>query len=342
MSRFADWVSDGWEMLHGGAPIRFTLALVMAVGVLAFCLSAMDWSERFPHSTVAPKAAGSDTTTATLSPKPRIESIPGQPVGVPRTVPGLEAFAGYSPTLNSKLTEIVFACDAGDGEERNLDLFRASRDKPADTFRKPERLVVCSTSDTETDPTLSPDGLELIFVRSTQFGDCELWRAVRESPTSTFPDPELVEIPKLSAVEGVQFDSPQLIHNGGDLIVRVFRYTSRGSTSSYILAPRDSLEESFGPGESLPAYIEQARHFLTSDGLRAFVSRYHTIQLCCRPSHDAPFSAPGKLDVLNATRIGHAEGPVWVSPAEDFLFYCTTVADGSQTQRRYLWQVRIR
>jgi hypothetical protein len=152
----------------------------------------------------------------------------------------------------------------------------------------------------------------------------------------------VVEIPELPADGDVTYDSPQLLANGGGLTVRVTRTVTSGSDTTIFESRRSSLDQPFEPAEPLPVFVEQSRHFLTSGGTRAFVSRYYTIQLSCRPTLDARFSAPGNLNVLNATRIGNAEGPIWVTPAEDFVFFCVTTTNTAHEQRRSLRQVRIR
>lgn len=372
ISGIATWLLSWWEALHGGSPVRFTLALLFAGGVLVFLLRQFDWNKTFPETTIASRTAGEFSTTAILSPKPAVESIPGQRVGTPRTIPGLEEFEGYAPSLNAGLTQIVFAARNQLSKTRilarkssDLDLFLAARTRSSDSFQTPKVLAECNSPDNETDPALSPDGLELVFVRNrtsshapsmrtlppTQPDGSSVWtnatsdavlmRSIRSSLADSFAVPQVIDIPQLPVGQGVLYDSLQLLHDG-DLLLRVTDSGPKGSRSVIYLSRRTSRDSDFLAAEELPVFVEQARHFVSSDGKRAFVSRFHTIQLSCRSSADAPFSAPGKLDVLNATRIGSAEGPIWVSPAEDFLFYCVTVTNSSHQQRRYLRQVRIR
>jgi hypothetical protein len=336
------WALAWWEALHGGAPVKFSLAIAFVGGVIALLVGRFDWSETFPTPTVASRAAGEYSMTATLPPRPAIDSIPGQRVGLARNVPGLENTEGYAPTLNAALTNIIFAARSGDRRTDDLDLYQATRSKPSESFQPPTRLSACSSPEIETDPALSPDGLELVFVRISPTGESALLRSTRNASGDEFSEPQRLQIPGLAAEESVSFDSPQLLRDGGDLLVRVSRRDAGGTRSTIFRSPRSRRDRPFEAAEELPVFVEQARHFLSADGLRGYVSRQYTIQLSCRPSANAPFSAPGKLDVLNATRIGQAEGPVWVSPAEDFLFYCVTVISSSHQQRRYVRQVRIR
>jgi hypothetical protein len=291
---------------------------------------------------VALRTAGEHSVTATLSPKPASSSIPGQRVGQPRSIPGLEPFEGYAPTLNAKLTQIVFAVPSSAQNSPDFDLYLASRDKPMDAFQSPLRLDACSSSDDECDPTLSPDGLELVFVRTDSSGSTSLMRSIRRSLSDSFSEPQALTVSDLPSGIGIEYDSPQLVTNGGNLIVRVTTTASDGSRKTSFQVHRAAFERPFESAKPLPVFVDQARHFLTGGGVRAFVSQRYAIQLCCRPSLDAPFSAPGRLDALNAARIGMTEGPIWVSPAEDFAFYCVTVANRSHQQCRYLRQVRIR
>jgi hypothetical protein len=229
-------------------------------------------------------------------------------------------------------------------EARNFDLYLAVRDKPGAAFRRPERLVSCCTEDAETDPALSPDGLELVFVRSTRDGQCQFLRSLRKSATASFGEPEPLVLAGMTVAGQWQYDSPQLVRNGGDLVFRASSGSDAGARKSpvYFVARRDAADRPFGQAKPLPVFIDASRHYLTGDGLRAFVAGHHAIQLCCRPSHEAPFSAPGKLDRLDAARIGHAEGPIWVSPAEDVMFYCVTIVDQGRHRRRQLRQIRFR
>jgi hypothetical protein len=316
--------------------------LVFAGFVAILLWRRFDWDATFPQGTLSRRTADEHSTTAALSPKPATPSIPGHSVGRPRTIPGLEEFEGYAPTLDAGLTQIVFAVASGAESHGDFDLYLATRKNPSDSFQRPRRLDECSSSDRETDPTLSPDGLELIFVRAETSGGATLMRSMRSSLSESFSEPETLSIPNLPSGPGVEYDSPQLLHDGGDLIVRVTERRSGDANPTYFMAPRYSLEEPFGNAAPLPVFVEKERHFLTGDGLRAFVARRYTIQLCCRPTLDAPFSAPGRIGALEATFTGMAEGPIWVSPAEDFLFYCVTTVNESHQQRRSLRQVRFR
>ena len=340
LSRFSDNSMSLWEALHGGHPVRLTLVLLLVLSVAGFWIAQLDWSETFPEH-VQRKSVGAETVTAAMSPKPTVESIPGQRIAQARSIPGLESVNGFAPTLNAKLTSIVYTAQSSEGTERHFDLWMARREQVTSSFQKSELIASCTTTDDETDPTLAPNGLELIFVRKSSTGVTQLCRCVRESLGLSFNDPMAIEIPELPASETSLVESPQIVSDGGDLLFRVRSRVSIEAAAEYFICSRRGLDQPFEAARKLPVFVKDARHFVSSDGLRAFIARYHGFQLCSRPTSNAPFSPPAPIERLSALNIGRSEGPYWISPAEDFLFYCSSVPHLGKQQRQ-LRQVRIR
>jgi hypothetical protein len=115
------------------------------------------------------------------------------------------AAVDYSPSLTADMLEIYFA-SARDGGE---DLWVARRRSVADPFDAPVRVEELNTEDSEQDPDIRPDGLEMFFSRSGG----GIWQAQRAARGEPFGPAVRLEI--AFAVEApTSYGGPSLAADG--------------------------------------------------------------------------------------------------------------------------------
>ena len=116
--------------------------------------------------------------------------IPDLPLGKPLKIPGLEGTdPAYSPTFSPDLKVVVLSRFTG--TRGGYDLVTADRDDIRKPFANLRPVKGCDTAESETCPALSPDLLELVFVRSDRtrnLGSLLVQRGATR-PTRTFRKP---------------------------------------------------------------------------------------------------------------------------------------------------------
>jgi hypothetical protein len=111
------------------------------------------------------------------------------------------------------------------------DLMVATRSSSTELFSSPKLLVEINTSGQEGNPTLTDDGLVLVFNsnRPGSLGSGDLWYATRESSTDLFSDPKKVPGINSSSNEGEPFISG----DGRELYFSSDRPGGRGGMDIY-------------------------------------------------------------------------------------------------------------
>jgi hypothetical protein len=271
---------------------------------------------------------GQDSDYAALRPpRPEIPSIPGLEIKEPTLVPGLELVnPAYAPTLTADMKTLVFS---GGGSPN--DLYITQRDSIEKPFGPPARIEGCSARQDETFPSISPDGLELLFVRfepkprlyfsrrdsaKAEFIPAVLWETAGALPPGRYPG-------------GPQFLDQQTV-----------QFVTRGDTAdqnrAIMLTSRDDPATPFGEPSVLLNLKGPNPYCLSADRLRAYYGVPSGLYFAALKPEADTFANPAKiLDVP-------IDGPVWLSPQEDILFYCSPgrgkpVSDSA----RKLWMVRL-
>lgn len=172
------------------------------------------------------------------------------------------------PTLSADHLSLIFSSDRGTNKQ-NIDLWMCSRtliDKP---FSKPIKLGGnLNSSDWETCPALSADGLTLFFSSSRPGGegDFDLWQATRADTASEFGN--VVNL-------GPVVNSPQRdsgAHLSADGLVLLFESVRRGGAgkNDLYLSTRPTRDASFGKPVSLGTTIntsdDEQAPCLSTDG----------------------------------------------------------------------------
>jgi hypothetical protein len=224
---------------------------------------------------------------------------------------------------------VEFARVSADGRElylareaagQSYDLFVATRPSLDTPFGAPVPLAGVNTTDIETSPTTSSDGLTLLFHRYN--GETHLYSAKRVARTDPFP--AATPISELNAPGNFDGD-PYLIQDG-----KVVYFTSqRRSAGTIYRAARPSADAAFG------APIEIAGNIPTTGAYAPVVSEdelvlYYTlsdgaggeiIYVATRPSTSVLFDAPKPVPELNRDKVQY---PSWLSTDGCILYFAAT------------------
>lgn len=266
---------------------------------------------------------------AVRAPRPVSPSLPGLDINTPVLIPGLEQVdPAYAPTLTPDLREIVFS---GAGlRSPDYDLYLAKRVAVTGPFLTPVKIDSCSSPQAETFPTLSPDGLELLFIRfDSQPG---LFYARRDSLDADFSAPVRWEaaarIARGRYPGGAQF-----------IDMHHVQFVTRGRTPSddrqILLMARQTLQTGFANPVPLNFTEAPVPQFVSVDGLRSYFGAPSGLLLAARHVQSEPFGPPTKISDVSA------DGPVWVTPKEDIIFFCSPGRGKRVGASRRLWMLRF-
>jgi Tol biopolymer transport system component len=166
-----------------------------------------------------------DTTAALLPVEAGPRCDPATPFGVPELVPGLDvssATAVADVRLSPDSLTAYLSMQDGPGDVGYYDLYTASRGTPSSPFGTVVPLPgsQLNTTDSEASPTVSGDGLTLIFQRMTPSTDpAYLYYATRVSPfmpfTAVAPLPGIADL-------GVTSVTTPFLREDGQVLYFVF------------------------------------------------------------------------------------------------------------------------
>jgi hypothetical protein len=280
----------------------------------------------FPHS--AP-LHGQDSDYAALRvPRPETPSIPGlEKIKEPQLVPGLETTnPAYAPSLTADMKIMAFA-----GGGPKYDLFITERESVDKPFGPAALIANCSTPKYETFTSISPDGLELLFVRFDP--QIRLFYSRRDSTKAEFgpavPWGLAEALPPGRSPGGAQFIDPQNV-----------QFVTRGETAdqnrAIMLTTRDAVGSPFGEPSVFMNLKGPNPYFLSADRLRAYYGVPSGLYFAGQKPDSDAFSNPTKIvDVP-------IDGPIWLSPKEDILFYCSPGRGNAPNDgNRKLWMLRL-
>lgn len=255
-----------------------------------------------------------------------------RPWAAPRLVDGVSTTRDDgSPTLSNGENELIFASRRSiDGGVGSFELRIARRGAVTDPFGASERLPGANSDAEDSFPSMTPDGLTLVFVSSRQgSGSARLFHAERPStgvdfsaarPIAWFdggPSNPLLE----AAFPSITPDRSTLYFSGRDLeLYRVYRAELLGS-GDYGAPVRE---------ESLDDTASSVAFLLSQDRLTFFVSRatdavHSSIHSAVRATTTEPF---GKLEPVEALNEGAVEAHVgWLSADNCRLYLSRRRAD---------------
>lgn len=321
-------------MLHPGRRSwKRVLFSAVLVGMTVAVLATLAWryrTPRFPEPKFPAARARAADPAAFLPPRPSDPSIPGLKKLQPTLVPGLEHMPpAYAPCLSEDLRTILYCGPGHSGT--SYDLYMARRDDPSSPFNRPQLVRSCASVDLDTRPALSPDALRLIFVRSDR--NPQLFYTSRPSATAEFGQPVPLQFDALP-MEGrhtatVQFLGPEEI---------VLRMKELATDNRFVYLLRAAGREAvFGSHQTLPVSNAWVMHFVANDKLRTYYGTEEGIFISGRGDAKQAFEPGVKL--LDASVTGPIDGPIWVAPQEDVIFYCSAGPGKPMGSRRKLWLI---
>lgn len=252
-----------------------------------------------------------------------LATLPDLPAERAILVPGLEdVHDAYSPVLSADLNTIVFAhlADFATG----YDLYLATRQNVDEPFGTPRLIEGCQSPECDAYPTLSPDLLELLFVRSDD--NPRLMRSVRRSVNDEFG---AAEVCAELCEDGIT--TPQLI--GSDMLF--FGCLCEPPQKRSLWMARREGAEDFKISGPVVTTHPLALVFLSSDQLRAYSGGDLGIHITVRQS---PRHSFGHNVVWgDSMTTGLIDGPLWIAPQEDVAVYCSAGPGKKWGEARQLW-----
>jgi serine/threonine protein kinase len=319
-------------------PVRALLGASGGVALAVVVVLAV-WSgrrERFPKPQQPKANQVSRDAFERARPRSATPSVPGLEQQVPRPVPGLENVEPiYAPFLTPDMLTIVYT--AMPAPARTYDLYIADRDNVSEPFHAPKRIEATVTPATESYPTLSPDGLDLVFVRAVDHPQVfRMFHCTRATRSSEFGTPAPYSILGLDAgtqsVERPQFLDPRR------LAYCIEDFQPRGR--DVFMTQRAGAKQSFGSPRKVslrnraPPYF----YFMEND-LRTYFSVDEGLFVRIRQNKTGMEGQD--ILIVGAKESGPFEGSLWVAPQEDVVFYVSAGRGEKVGSRRRLWMMRF-
>lgn len=314
-----------WLRLLAGVVV-----IALSAGVFGW-LSLRDPTFPEPRQVVVSAERQAARQLTIRAPTPKVPSIAGLPHRAATPVPGLEEIdPAYAPSLTHDLRMIVFAGRGAKG--RNLELYQASRGSPNGPFSPPVLIESCSSPELDAYPAISPDGLELVFVRG--HAEPTLYYASRANRQEPFGEPVPWDVPNLNP-DGLRLGRPQFVDRN---IVAFRRMAPKPSDSRTMMTVRSAREQPFREPTDVLFANASPQYFLAAHLLRAYSGSDRGMLLTARSQREFVF--PPSKELVDAATCGPVDGPMWVAPKEDVIFYCSAGPGEQPGSRRRLWMLR--
>lgn len=249
-------------------------------------------------------------------------------------VPGLENIdPAFTPCLTPDLLTIIFSSQGN--PKTGYDLYEATRESVFRPFGKPRLIKACVSRFTDARPTLSANGLELIFRRTTRVP--QFWRSTREATSKPFGTPQPVRLPE-DEIAGRELGPAQLVDRD-HLFFDALQLNPR--IRSYLLATRIDPPNAFASLRRLSFYYSGhiRVYFLSADRLRAYAGGPEGLLLTARKKETDTFDE-GVL-IVPAAVSGPVEDQIRVAPREDLIVDCSPGPDQKPGSGRKLWMIRF-
>jgi len=308
------------------------------VGLLLAILAVWGWwatrTPRFPKSQASTiRPVDEHILDRMRAPRPEVSSVAGLEKRVPELIPGLEEVkAVYSLCLTADLCTIAYSGLGNPGTSG--DLYIATREDVSRPFRKPALVDRCVSADMEERPALSPDGLEMIFVRQYE-DEWQFFYTSRETLSSEFGEPDRWLAPALDTPTQ-RLRTPRFL----DPLHVTFSVVDVASKEQWtMITERSAPNSAFGRPQDLPLWKVGPRAFYSEDGLRAYFGMAQGLFLTARRTPNERFGR-GSL-MMDTAVTGTVTSPVWVTPQEDVIFYCSPGPGKKPGSGRKLWMIRF-
>lgn len=310
----------------------------VALAVVALVVGFLIWQRHahpvFPQrartTAVAIEDSMQKVLAAAAAARSKSPSVPGLASGVPQRVPGLEEFAATgSFSLTDDLCTIVFS--ATGHSTGKLDLWISSRASVSEPFEPPSPIGFCNSDAMESRPTLSPDGLKLLFTRGANGLRC--FQTQRTSRSEEFGESTQWVVPGLPAV-GQQITFLRFL-DLRHVLVSLKNRNSQPPFSFYVVEWPDATG-GVGPPEEIRLDGCGARVCLRPGRLLGYFGNEKGLFVQGRDSLGERFTTG--YCVFAAEVCGPVFGPVWLAPGDDVVFY-TSPGPGQEFNKRSIWVI---
>ena len=244
----------------------------------------------------------------------------------PVLLPGLSTAAGSegAPRLTSDELELYF--NAIPGGATAADIYRAVRASTGESFGAPSAVIPLNTPQPELPPSLTGDGLTVVFSRVPSNEGRHIFLSTRASRSAEFGAPaELANVN--SATVTVNDSSPFITADGQELWFTSDRAGGVGSNDIF-RATRNNASSAFGNPIAVPELntsADEALPALSADHLTIYFSSMraggagsYDIWTAHRNSTSAAFSTPTRVPELSSAA-GDLVG--WLSPDNCRLYF---------------------
>lgn len=255
---------------------------------------------------------------------------PDAPWGSPRLITALvDPAEDDDPTATADLLELYFNSrrEGGAGAD---DIWVSRRGSTSAAWGTPELVAELCTSERETSPAISLDGLTLYFASNrVDEGRLDVFRATRSSRDAEWSEPELVSelaewvsesnpdadiLPRPPAVGDTRL--PLAVRTGGD-----------DAPYDLYLAARPSSTEPWQPPVALETLNEESNEadpWLSGDGSLLWFASGRSgggdLYTARRAAPSEPFAAPTLVEALASD---DEERDPWLSPDGSYLLYAS-------------------
>ena len=246
-------------------------------------------------------------------------------------IPGVGQWPwGKCPSLSRTLCQLVFLAPFEGANQ----IFLCSRQQLDEPFGTPEPILT-DVEGAKDFPSLSADGLELIFCRVGE--PIEVWHTRRPALDAAFEAPQKLQLTGLET-EGLHLDGCRWCGpNAIQLCTGDSGYTFR---KQFIVA-RKSASDSFELNEQLPFANPWLRYAVTKKRNRAYVITESGILLTARRDLPSQFITPEVLVSKEITGPVDEQAYVFIAPEEDVLFFMGPGAASTNWEDNRLWAVRF-
>ena len=268
-------------------------------------------------------AASATLPSATRS-EPGVLSFPK---GKAVPVPGFEDQTDcFSVCLTPDLKQIVIGKITPGSA---VDLYLCTRAQTTEPFGRPKLIESTLGPETEAYPSISPDGLELYFIRSDV--NPMIWVTRRSDLSADFGPAEKWSICQADE-QSSRLGTPQVISKDQVLFSRISMDTRSIWSSVRRLEDRFSLPELYATPPGNPTV------FFSPSGFHAYFGGIDNgLFLLTRPN---PTATLGELkQLLDGAATGPIDGTIWISPQEDLAFYCSPGPGEKPGSGHRLWMI---
>lgn len=244
------------------------------------------------------------------------------------------ASSEWGPTVRGDLLELYFASDRPSGAAQTFDdIYVSTRPTTAAAWGTPTLVAALSSTASDLQPSLSPDGLTIYLTRFTgTISGFDVFKATRATLTSAWGTPAVA-----SDLSSAADDAPMNLSTSQLAMVLTSNRPGSAGYDAY-LATRGTTGQPFGAPVAISSINTTNNEFdarLSDDGLTIYFSsdidpaKGVDLFVATRPTASGTFGTPVALTAINS---GANDEDPWVSSDQHVMVFSSS-RDGN----RDLW-----